>query len=69
MEFPVPGRDQVPAIVAAHRSPPRPRPRPLPGYGYPLGVPLVPWQIITDLASRRAAPAAAYGEEDDDESA
>lgn len=44
-------------------------PRPLPSYGYPRTVPPVPPQVITDLASRRAAPAAAYDEEDHDESA
>ena len=44
-------------------------PKPLPGYGHPLTVPPVPPQVITGLASRRAAPAAAYGEEDHDESA
>jgi type IV secretion system protein VirD4 len=41
-------------------------PRPLSGYGYQL---TVPPQAITDLDSRRATPAAAYGEEDHDESA
>jgi type IV secretion system protein VirD4 len=44
-------------------------PKPLPGHGYPLTVPPVPAQVIADLASRRAAPAAAYDEEDHDESA
>jgi hypothetical protein len=34
-----------------------------PSYGYPLGVPLVPWQVITDLAAH-PAPASAYGEKD-----
>ena len=43
-------------------------PKPLTGYGYPLTVP-VPGQVITDLASRRATPTAAYDEEDHDESA
>ena len=43
-------------------------PRPLPSYGHPLTVPPVPPQIITDLATRRAAPAV-YDGEDHDESA
>jgi hypothetical protein len=44
-------------------------PRPLPSYGYPLPVLPVPPQVITDLAVRRAAPSAAYDEQDHDESA
>jgi hypothetical protein len=43
-------------------------PRPLPGYGYLLGVPLAPWQVIADLAAHPAL-ASAYGGEDHDESA
>ena len=68
MEFPVPGRDQVPAIVARIEGRLGRAPRPLPGYGYLLGVPLVPWQVIADLAAH-PAPASAYGGEDHDESA
>jgi hypothetical protein len=44
-------------------------PKPVPGYGYHLSVPPVPPQVITDLASRRPAPAVAYDEQDHDESA
>jgi len=44
-------------------------PKPVPGYGYPTAVPSAPPQVLTDLASRRAAPASAYDEEDRDESA
>jgi hypothetical protein len=44
-------------------------PKPLPSYRYPIAVPPAPPQVITDLASRRAAPAAAHDEEDHDESA
>ena len=43
-------------------------PRPLPGYGHPLAVLPAPPQVITDLATRPAAPAV-YDEEDHDESA
>jgi hypothetical protein len=65
---PGPGRDQVPAIVARIEGRLGRAPQPLPSYGYPLGVPLVPWQVIADLAAH-PAPASAYGEEDHDESA
>jgi type IV secretion system protein VirD4 len=44
-------------------------PKPLPSYGNPRTDPPVPPQVIADLASRRAAPAAAYDENDHDESA
>ena len=44
-------------------------PRPLTGYGYPIGVPPVPRQVITDLAAYRPAAGSAYGEDDHDESA
>ena len=44
-------------------------PKPLPGYGYPLTVLPVPPQVVTGLADRRPGPAAAYDEQDHDESA
>ena len=44
-------------------------PQSLPSYSHPLTVLSVPRQVNTDLASHRAAPGSAYGEEDHDESA
>ena len=44
-------------------------PKPLLGYSYPLTVPPVPLQVITDLAAHRADPGAIYDETDHGESA
>ena len=44
-------------------------PKPPPSCGYPLAVPPLLPQAITDLASHRGAPGSAYGEEEHDESA
>ena len=43
-------------------------PKPVPSYGYPPAVLPVPPQVATGLAARRPGPAAAYDEQDHDES-
>lgn len=65
LEFPVPVVIKFRPSWCASKAASAAHPQPLPSYGYPLGVPLVPWQVIADYS----APASAYGEEDHDESA